>query len=161
MSLKQNAFMASKSKQVLIAEDDPSDIFLLQRAFTAAAVPAKLHFVRDGQEAIDYRGGEESYSDRDAYPLPDLMLLDLKMPRLNGFDVLQWLRKQPGLRRLLVTILTSSDQATDIDRAYDLGANSYLLKPHGSQQLADLVQRLQRYCLEVNHRPPTLGGIDN
>jgi CheY-like chemotaxis protein len=145
--------MTSATKRVLIAEDDPSDIFLLQRAFTAAAVPASLHFVRDGQEAIDYLGGEASFSDRATYPLPDLMLLDLKMPRLNGFDVLEWLRKQPGLRRLLVTILTSSDQARDIDRAYDLGANSYLLKPHGTHELSDLVTRLQRYWLELNQRP--------
>ena len=112
--------MASTAKRVLIAEDDPSDVFLLQRAFNASGVPATLHFVRDGQEAIDYLGGEADYSDRATYPLPDLMLLDLKMPRLNGFDVLEWLRKQPGLRRLLVTILTSSDQAAD----------SYARAPH-------------------------------
>ena len=92
----------SKAKRVLIAEDDPGDVFLLQRAFSTAGVSASLHFVRDGQEAIDYLGGEASFADRTAYPLPELMLLDLKMPRLNGFDVLEWLRKQPGLRRLLV-----------------------------------------------------------
>jgi CheY-like chemotaxis protein len=148
--------MTAAQKMVLIAEDDPGDIFLLQRAFTVAGVPASLHFVRDGQEAIDYLGGEANYADRTAYPLPDLMLLDLKMPRLNGFDVLQWLRQQPGLKRLLVTILTSSDQTRDIDRAYDLGANSYLLKPHGSTELAELVQRVQRYWLDLNQRPASL-----
>jgi len=148
--------MTGTTKRVLIAEDDPSDVFLLQRAFTAAGVPAALHFVRDGQEAIDYLGGEASFADRASYPLPDLMLLDLKMPRLNGFDVLEWLRKQPGLRRLLVTILTSSDQARDIDRAYDLGANSYLLKPHGTHELSELVMRLQRYWFELNQRPASL-----
>src|SRR4051812_11006320 len=140
-------------KRVLIAEDDPSDIFLLQRAFAMAEVPAALHFVRDGQEAIDYLGGEASFSDRRAHPLPDLMLLDLKMPRLNGFDVLNWLRQKPGLRRLLVTVLTSSDQPNDINRAYDLGANSYLLKPSNSQDLSDLVKRVQKYWLEINQRP--------
>ena len=150
--------MAGVPKRVLIAEDDPSDVSLLQRAFNAAGVPASLHFVRDGQEAIDYLGGEANYADRTAYPLPDLMLLDLKMPRLNGFDVLQWLRQQPGLKRLLVTILTSSDQARDIDRAYDLGANSYLLKPHGSGELAELVQRVERYWLDLNQRPANLDG---
>lgn len=148
--------MTGTTKRVLIAEDDPSDIFLLQRAFAAARVPATLHFVRDGQEAIDYLGGEATFADRSAYPLPDLILLDLKMPRLNGFDVLEWLRKQPGLRRLLVTILTSSNQARDIDRAYDLGANSYLLKPHGTNELSDLVSRLQRYWLELNQCPASL-----
>src|SRR5438067_621849 len=138
------------TNRVLIAEDDPIDVFLLERAFATAAVPASLRFVRDGQEAIDYLEGKDRYADRQANPLPDLMLLDLKMPRLNGFDVLGWVRKQPGLKRLLVTILTSSDQSTDINRAYDLGANSYLLKPHRSDQLTELVQRVERYWLDLN-----------
>jgi len=141
-----------KSK-VLVAEDDPGDYFLLQRAFTAAQVPAELYVVRDGQEAIDYLSGAASYSDRKTHPLPDLMLLDLKMPKLNGFDVLSWIRQQPGLKRLPITVLTSSDQPQDINRAYDLGANSYLLKPHGSQELSDLVDRVQRYWLELNQCP--------
>src|SRR5215470_8505875 len=141
------------SKKVLIAEDDPSDVFLLKRAFQLAQVPATLHFVRDGQEAIDYLEGENDYKDRQAHPLPDLLLLDLKMPKLNGFDVLSWLRRQPGLKRLLVTVLTSSDQPQDINRAYDLGANSYLLKPHSSHELSDLVKRVQKYWLEVNQSP--------
>src|ERR1043166_8521303 len=143
-------------KRVLIAEDDPSDIFLLQRAFAAAQVPASLHFVRDGQEAIDYLEGEASFADRTTYPLPDLMLLDLKMPRLNGFDVLNWLRQKPGLKRLLVTVLTSSDQPTDINRAYDLGANSYLVKPHIMNELAELVIRVSKYWLEANRHPVSL-----
>ncbi len=146
------------TKKVLIAEDDPGDVFLLQRAFNVSGVPATLHFVRDGQEAIDYLGGQAAYADRDAHPLPDLLLLDLKMPRLNGFDVLSWLRQQPGLRRLLVTVLTSSDHPEDINRAYDLGANSYLVKPHGSQELSDLVLRVQRYWLEINQSPVVLNA---
>src|ERR1051326_8590666 len=88
------------SKRVLIAEDDPSDVFLLKRAFALAQIPATLHFVRDGQEAIDYLEGEAAYNDRTAYPLPDLMLLDLKMPKLNGFDVLSWLRRRPGQKAI-------------------------------------------------------------
>ena|SRR6267378_3473536 len=144
------------SKRVLIAEDDPTDVFLLQRAFAAAGIPATLHFVRDGQEAIDYLEGGATYADREAHPLPDLLLLDLKMPKLNGFDVLAWLRQQPGLKRLLVTVLTSSDQPTDINRAYDLGANSYLLKPHSSQELSELVKRVQKYWLEINQVPVAL-----
>ena len=146
------------AKKVLIAEDDPSDIFLLRRAFSVAGVPAALHFVRDGQEAIDYLGGESDYSDRESHPLPDLLLLDLKMPRMNGFDVLAWLRQQPGLKRLPVTVLTSSDQPQDVNRAYDLGANSYLLKPHNSQELSDLVKRVQNYWLEINLRPDALAA---
>jgi CheY-like chemotaxis protein len=143
-------------KSVLIAEDDPTDVFLLKRAFALAQIPATLHFVRDGQEAIDYLEGGPTYNDRAAYPLPDLMLLDLKMPKLNGFDVLKWLRRQPGLKRLLVTVLTSSDQPDDINRAYDLGANSYLLKPHNSTELSDLVGQVKRYWLDLNQKPVVL-----
>ena len=113
-------------------------------------------FVTDGQEAIDYLQGGAKYADREAHPLPDLLLLDLKMPKLNGFDVLSWLRRQPGLKRLLVTVLTSSDQPKDINRAYDLGANSYLLKPHNSGELSELVKRVQKYWLEINQVPVTL-----
>src|SRR6266436_9370444 len=142
--------------RVLVAEDDPMDVFLLERAFASAGVPASLRFVRDGQEAIDYLDVGAGYADRQANPLPDLMLLDLKMPRLNGFDVLVWLRKRPGLKRLLVTVLTSSDHPQDINRAYDLGANSYLLKPHNSQDLSDMVKRVQKYWLELNQRPLAL-----
>jgi len=144
------------STRVLVAEDDPTDVFLLKRAFQLAQVPATLHFVRDGQEAIDYLEGQDGYKDRAEHPLPDLLLLDLKMPRLNGFDVLAWLRRQPGLKRLLVTVLTSSDQPDDINRAYDLGANSYLLKPHNSSQLSDLVAQVKRYWLDLNQRPVAL-----
>ncbi|HVV00243.1 MAG TPA: response regulator, partial [Verrucomicrobiae bacterium] len=115
-----------------------------------------LHFVRDGQEAIDYLLGEADYSDRASHPMPDLLLLDLKMPRLNGFDVLSWLRHKPGLKRLLVTVLTSSNEPTDVNRAYDLGANSYLIKPHNSKELSTLVQQLQRYWLESNQCPFSL-----
>ncbi len=144
------------SKRVLVAEDDPSDVFFLKRAFQMAGVPASLQFVRDGQEAIDYLDGENRFADRNTYPLPDLMLLDLKMPRLDGFDVLNWLRQQPGLKRLLVTVLTSSDHPQDINRAYDLGANSYLLKPHNAEHLSELVKQVERYWLEVNRCPPTI-----
>jgi CheY-like chemotaxis protein len=146
------------SKSVLIAEDDPADAFLLERAFAAAEISASLHFVRDGQEAIDYLEGSVNYADREVHPLPDLLLLDLKMPKLNGFDVLSWLRQQPGLKRLLVTVLTSSDQPNDINRAYDLGANSYLLKPHNSHELSELVKRVQKYWLETNQVPVTLSA---
>src|SRR5207247_5068700 len=137
-------------EKVLVAADDPGDVFLLQRAFTIAEIPTTLHFVRDGQEAIDYLDGKKRYADRQAFPLPDLMLLDLKMPKMNGFDVLNWVRQQPGLKRLLITVLTSSDQPQDINRAYDLGANSYLLKPHSSEHLCELVKQVERYWLELN-----------
>src|SRR6266852_4538612 len=107
-----------------------SAVFLLKRAFATARIPAIFQFVTDGQEAIDYLSGTNQYADRNEYPLPDLMLLDIKMPRLDGFAVLDWLRKQPCLKRLPVTMFSSSDMEKDIDRAYELGANSFLVKPH-------------------------------
>src|SRR5260370_24271909 len=109
------------TKKVLAAEDEPMDVVLLKRAFATARVPTTIQFVRDGQEAIDYLSGANRYADRNVYPLPDLMLLDIKMPRLNGFEVLDWLRKQPGLKRLPVTMFSGFDLARAIARAHALG----------------------------------------
>ena len=100
---------------ILVAEDQPGDVFLLKRAFLRAGITAPLHFVRDGQEAIDYLRGTESFRDRTAYPFPCLMLLDLKMPRINGFEVLDWVRQQPALKRLPIIVLTSSNISEDVD----------------------------------------------
>jgi len=140
-------------RMILVAEDDPTDAFFLQRAFGKTGVPVGLKFVRDGQEAIDYLRGEPPFGDRSAHPLPQLLLLDLKMPRLNGFEVLHWLKSQPGLKRLLVIVFSSSAEAGDINRAYDLGANSYLVKPHATEHLLDLVNRVEKYWLEANQNP--------
>ena len=140
-------------RTILVAEDDPTDAFFLQRAFAKTGVEVGLKFVRDGQEAIDYLVGEPPYADRGSHPLPELLLLDIKMPRLNGFEVLHWLKTQPGLRRLLVIVFSSSAEADDINRAYDLGANSYLVKPHATEQLLELVNRVQKYWFEANQNP--------
>src|SRR5262245_19143672 len=143
-----------KRKTILVAEDNPDDAFLLKRAFAQAGINVRLDFVQDGEQVIHYLKGENGYSDRNAHPFPSLLLLDLKMPRLDGFDVLNWLRQQRGgLRRLLVTVLTSSDQPSDVDRAYDLGANSYLIKPTISDNLIEVVERIQNYWFRVNHPP--------
>jgi CheY-like chemotaxis protein len=138
---------------ILVAEDDPTDAFFLQRAFVKTGTPVGLKFVRDGQEAIDYLRGEPPFADRDSHPLPQLLLLDLKMPRLNGFEVLHWLKTQPRLKRLLVVVFSSSAEVGDINRAYDLGANSYLVKPHATEQLLELVNRVEKYWLEANQNP--------
>jgi CheY-like chemotaxis protein len=138
---------------ILVAEDDPTDAFFLQRAFAKAGVTVGLKFVRDGQEAIDYLRGEPPFVDRLSHPMPQLLLLDLKMPRLNGFEVLHWLKTQPGLKRLLVVVFSSSAEEGDVNRAYDLGANSYLVKPHSTEQLMELVDRVEKYWLETNQDP--------
>src|SRR5580765_2760140 len=110
-SLKAMDISFMNRKTILVAEDNPDDAFLLKRAFAQAGINVRLDFVQDGEQVIHYLKGENGYGDREAHPFPVLLLLDLKMPRLDGFDVLEWLRQQPGgLKRLLVTVLTSSDQ---------------------------------------------------
>jgi DNA-binding response OmpR family regulator len=109
--------------------------------------------VLDGEEAVVYLAGEGRYADRLRYPLPGLVLLDLKLPRRSGLEVLQWLREQQVLRRLPVVVLSSSREATDIDRAYDLGANSYLVKPVGSDALLGMVRAMDGYWLSHNELP--------
>jgi CheY-like chemotaxis protein len=112
------------NQMILIVEDDPNDVLLLQRAFQKAGLKNNLRLVRDGSQAIAYLSGHGIYSDRAKYPLPFLVLLDLKMPGTDGFEVLQWARAEPDLKRLLIVVLTSSNLQTDVDRAYELGANS-------------------------------------
>jgi len=127
---------------ILLAEDDPGDILLAQRTFRKANLSNPIQIVKDGQEAIAYLSGQGDYADRGRYPLPRLILLDLKLPRKSGSEVLEWLRQQPGLKHLPVVVLTASKAPTDLKRAYDLGANSYLLKPVTAEALLDVVHTL-------------------
>ena len=147
--------MASKPfpLTILVAEDEPHDVFFIKRAFADAGLTTLIQVVKDGQEAIDYISASPPFENRREHPLPDLLLLDLKMPRLNGFDVLTWLRKQPGLKRLPVVIFSSSTQYEDVNRAYDLGANSYLPKKAGSPELLKLVEQIDGYWCKLNQCP--------
>src|SRR5215471_2423014 len=122
---------------ILHVEDDANDALLFQHACQKAGVGFDLRAVKDGDEAIAYLKGSEKFSDRMSHPLPQLMLLDLKMPRVNGFDVLTWLRNDEHFKRLPVIVLTSSNHENDIKRAYDMGANSYLVKPVGFDALVE------------------------
>ena len=135
---------------VLLAEDDPDDILLTQIAFEKARLANPLQVVRDGEEAIAYLKGEGKFADRNQFPLPILLLLDLSMPKRNGFQVLEWVRNQPEFGRLSIAIMTSSDHDPHITRAYQLGADSYLRKPPDATALLALVQRLHAYWLIVN-----------
>jgi CheY-like chemotaxis protein len=138
----------SESGHILVAEDDPTDAYFFQRAFKRAGIPVTLHFVRDGQEVLDYLRGDGPFADRAAHPLPQLVLLDLKMPRLDGFEVLEWVRKQPQFNGLQIVIFSSSGEPSDINRAYGLGANWYLVKPHSMEELTALVGRFKKFWLE-------------
>ncbi len=138
---------------ILLAEDDSNDVLLIQRAFQKAGLRNILKTVGDGDQAIDYLRGKGAYSNREQYPLPFLLLLDLKMPGTDGFEVLEWLRNEPRLKRLLVVVLTSSNLQADVDRAYELGANSYLVKPVSFDEMVHLIQRFEAYWSEINRTP--------
>ena len=135
---------------ILHVEDDANDVLLFRHACKRAGLNAQVQSVTDGEEAIDYLNGSGPFADRQEYPLPALLLLDLKMPRVTGFDVLEWLRHQEELRRTPVIVLSSSNHDRDVRRAYDLGANSYLLKPVGLEGLLVLAQAIQHYWLDLN-----------
>ncbi len=145
--------MTDKLYTILLVEDDSNDVLLIQRAFRKSDVANPIQVVGDGEEAIAYLRGRDPYADRERTPLPVLLLLDLKLPRKSGFEVLEWLRQQPGLKRLPVVVLTSSGETPDINRAYDLGANSYLVKPVRFEGLLRMVQTLDLYWLIINEKP--------
>jgi len=140
---------------ILLAEDEEDYVLLIQRAFSKANILNPLHVVWNGQEVISYLKGDGKYSNREEYPLPDLLLLDLKMPRVNGFEVLQWIRQQPGLAPLRVLVLTSSDQIRDVNEAYRLGANSFLVKPLDFEDFAQLSHLIQEFWLKASKAPET------
>lgn len=132
---------------VLYAEDDENDVFLLERAFLRARVENPLQAVKDGAVAMRYLSGINEFSDRERFPRPCLALLDLNLPRKSGLEVLQWVRATAELRSLPVILLTSSSQTRDIQAAYALGANGYLVKPAGTEKLVELVTSLRDTCL--------------
>lgn len=140
---------------ILLVEDNPNDVLLINRAFSKANLNTRLQVVTDGDAAVSYLSGEGIYVDRDRYPVPTLILLDLKLPCRSGHEVLEWQRQQPGLKHLPVVILTSSNESADLKRAYALGVNSYLLKPVGFQALIEMVKTLNLYWLTLN-QPPVL-----
>ncbi len=117
------------AETILLAEDDQNDAFLVQSAFARAGYKYTFAVVCNGEEAINYFQGEGKFADRNAYPIPALLLLDLKMPGVDGFEVLRWVRSQPGWKTLPIIVLTNSCYDPDINQAYDLGANSFLTKP--------------------------------
>ena len=136
---------------ILLVEDNEDDILLIQRAFRRANLTNPLQVVRDGDQAIAYLGGEGQFHDRAAFPLPLLVLLDLKLPRRSGHEVLAWMRAQAGLRRIPVVVLTSSQEQIDVNRVYDLGGNSYLVKPVEFEALIEMARRLNLYWVLTNH----------
>jgi CheY-like chemotaxis protein len=139
--------VSSESRTVLLVEDDTNDVLLVRRAFRKAGLTARIEVVSDGEAAVDYLARAQTQGG------PGLVLLDLKLPRRPGLEVLGWLRDQPGLRRLPVVVLTSSRESADVNRAYDLGANSFLVKPVGFAELLEMIKALDVYWLQLNQAP--------
>ena len=138
---------------ILLAEDSEDDVAMMRRAFKKANFLNPLHVVENGEQCIAYLKGEGKYASREEYPLPSLLLLDLKMPRKNGFDVLEWLRQQPSLSSLRVVVLTSSDEIRDVNRAYQLGANSFLVKPLDFSEFVRMTEALKGYWIWLSKAP--------
>jgi CheY-like chemotaxis protein len=142
-----------KSEHILLAKDNEDYALLFQRALKAAHIDASLEVVHDGQEAVDYLSGADHYADREKHPFPKLVLLDLKMPRMDGFEVLAAVRQRLGFTRLPVIVLTHSDNPADVKRAYELGATSYFRKPDSLEGLDEMIHVLHAYWLKFNHFP--------
>ncbi len=140
---------------ILVAEDELGDILLLRRAFEKAGVNTPVYIARDGQELIDYLSGNPPFTDPVAYPLPALLLLDLKLPVISGFELITWIRNEQRLRHMIIVVFSSSEDPADINRAYELGANSYIIKPHDPDDLVTIVKQLQQYWLNINATPET------
>ena len=140
-------------KTVLLVEDSPDDAFMVQNACRSADIPHSLFHVTDGVLAVDYLSGKSIYSDRLVYPLPDLVFLDIRMPRKDGHEVLEWIRTQPLFLNLPVIMLTNSDDHKDIHRAYKLGVTSYLLKTGNPTDFASGVRVILKYWLHLNITP--------
>jgi len=142
---------------ILLVENDPDDVFFFRQALREANLNVRMWVACDGQEAIDYLDRQGAFAELTGNSCPSLVLLDLRIPNKNGFEVLAWVRQQPELKRLVVVVLTSSTQREDIDRAYYLGANAYLVKPANFKSMVDLVKSIHSFWLGSN-RPAELGG---
>ncbi|HEU5124173.1 MAG TPA: response regulator [Verrucomicrobiae bacterium] len=130
---------------ILLADDNEDDVFLVKEAFKKAGVSSRIEIVRDGLEAVAYLEGKEPFSERATHPLPDVLLLDVNMPGMNGFEVLEWIRRDAPCKRLIVHMLTASSRPSDVERAYDFGANSYIVKTSRFQELVQFVKTLHEW----------------
>jgi CheY-like chemotaxis protein len=147
----------TRPAHILLVEDNRMDVELTLDAFHEARLSNTIHVASTGQVALDYLFGRGVYADRAAYPLPSLILLDLKLPGIDGHEVLRQIKSTPELKRLPVIILTSSREEGDRALSYDNGANSYLVKPVSFEGFVDVVRQIEDYWFTINVGPPGLG----
>jgi CheY-like chemotaxis protein len=143
---------------VLVVEDDANNVLLLQIALEDTHIACPVNFVSDGQQALDYLAGKGQYADRTKFPMPSLVLLDLKLPLVMGLDVLAWIRRQPSLLSLRVVIFSSSKDQSDITRAHELGADAYFVKPFSMAERRKVVKQIDRRFLDPKSRPGRRAG---
>ena len=148
-----NAQQPSSESVILLADDREDDVLLTRHAFDRARVVNPVFVTHDGEETVAYLQGKGKFFNRDEYPLPDLLLLDLHMPKLDGFEVLNWVRNHPTLHSLRIVVLTTSDQAIDIDRAYELGANSFVVKVLDFKKYCAIMERMMAFWLQASSAP--------
>jgi CheY-like chemotaxis protein len=142
--------MLSEPKTVLLVDDSPDERLLFARAAQKSGVRYTLQTVTNGEEAVAYLSGYGEYSDRTRFPLPDLLVLDVNMPEMDGFETLEWVRKQAAWRWLPVVMFSTSTRREDIQKAYELTANSYVMKPTHLSGLLQIVKMLEVYWLNLN-----------
>jgi len=146
--------MNNQLPTLLIVEDDENDFLFLQRALANEQFEVQVQHACDGVEAIEYLAGENDFANRDVHPLPNLMVLDLKMPRKNGFEVLAWLREHSEIGTLPVVVLSSSEEPADVENAYNLGATGFLVKPSSYLAYSEIVRTLKQFLANGYEQDP-------
>jgi CheY-like chemotaxis protein len=147
------ATMANDRPTLLVVEDNDDDIFFIERIFRQLEARCDLKFVHDGLEALEYLAGKGNYADRSKFPLPTIILMDLKMPRMNGFEVLEWMQKQPEIKLIPTIVVTSSTLQEDVTRAYRLGANAVMNKPVDKDSLLQMLKTFHIYWTDYVEMP--------
>lgn len=151
-------FSSARPAVILLVDDDKGDQELMLRSLRKAKIYNQLHIVEDGEQALDYLFRRGKYRDPSSAPFPDLVLLDLNLPRIDGREVLRQIRENPKLKRLVVVVITTSKQEEDIVRTYDLGVNSYVTKPVDFKQFTEVISHIEHYWLQVVVLPPKPEG---
>ena len=145
----------STALKILIVEDNPDDVFFFKQAMKKASADFHLHTVSDGVQAVAYLKGEAAFNDRASHPFPDVLLLDLNMPGMNGFELLEWVRSSSHSSHLIVHVMSASSRDLDIQKAYELGANSYVIKPSRIDELIRFVAALDQWHKFIALPPPS------